>query len=221
MSKWLELIIEEKDFSDGYYYHDAIKRYIQMEKDVPYQLVSAFLQLIKNKEIFKRDKLNLKTTQISTQVLGRISTYSKAISIKKFKSKDDNSKDSTPIIDNNVNDLFSKDFEYILWIVVKAFLKFEEDHEQLDKDDVFFFFYNILSDYEPTDENHKKIITAYKRAVICGILAQEVGYKLSNKKTLSNQEIFDSVRNAIKKHVANIDDDHYPKLHKAKTTENP
>jgi hypothetical protein len=122
----------------------------------------------------------------------------------KSKKRSSGEKDvARPKTRNDMDELLESDFDYFLFVLFSAFLKFDADSEKLSKDDAIRFFYDVIRDYKPFQEKGKNKLSSYKLFTIVGILSEEVGYKLSNKKNLSSQEIFQAVRNAIKKHTLN------------------
>lgn len=104
-----------------------------------------------------------------------------------------NIKSTVPI---NTNRVFA--------IIITAFFDYQRDYPKAGKDEsIAFFYWAFEEEYKsrmaPADQEK---FTEYKQAVISGIMSMSVGFRLSSKGNITNEEIFQATRNPIKKYKA-------------------
>ncbi len=173
-------------------YHRVILWYINQQRHVPYGLVASFLNCLKDAKGVEHEELSKKAdalAKVAFQKLPALKEYQFT-----WHPKIETSDENFAVV--------QYDTERVLFECIYAFLLMDQDLPTVKKEDAISFFYEaVVDEYFPRLKlsGVQKKFQPYRWMVIAGILTQTVGYRLTNKKDLNKEEIFQATRNAIRK----------------------
>lgn len=187
----LHLVIPaEKVKLFGNLYND-IAGYMERNEPIPCDLIEGFTSCFFTKEYHDEIESWKKARRVTGEALRRMQSvrgYDFKWQTITIKTKD-GIKEYKQYSENKLCECAFMYFSYL------------EGNPNCTKEDAIDLLYEcVLHDHliQPI-KSHRKKITEYKRSVIAGILAIAVGYKLTSKKDPTNEEIYQAVRNALKK----------------------
>lgn len=188
--KSLEIIVAPENRDEFINLFITIRSYSDIGLDVPSIFIKVFFELLLDAGKYKMSQLFRKAGDYSAVAVEKIN----ALKGYQFSWRDTEIPEGI-VIKNDVSKIFLE--------LVYAFLLYDKDHKNVDKDDAIAFFYQAFNDeyknrIEATDQDS---FTLYKQAVISGILAMSVGYTLTTRLNPTNEEIYQCTRNAIKKYL--------------------
>jgi hypothetical protein len=182
----------KKEFLD---IHRVAYNYIENKMNVPFSLVASLYQIMYEESDYQFH-LHWKEAQrqaaIAMQKIKALRGY-------QFRWKD------RSITEHNY--IFKPDTKHIFAELIYAFSQYNEDYAAAGRDEVIAFAYMAFDEeykgmMKPKD---RKYFTPYKQAIVSGILATAMGFRLTGKTNPSNAEIFEATRNAIKKYKTRED----------------
>jgi hypothetical protein len=189
--KFLALYVKEEKRPLLEFLASDMYRFIEKEKDVPYLVVHTFLNLFIDPAKLDENDIAENANLVTTKILKRLSGR--------------NDLPHTKIIDNGVQHLaapllHSLSFSDFMYQLMHSFLSSQHRLGPASKDDTIGFWYHHLKSHNGLYDSKENPLTRNKKRLITAIIVQEMGYSISSKKNLTNDEISDSVRNAISKY---------------------
>ncbi len=102
-------------------------------------------------------------------------------------------------IPKSINSL-APDTKFVFTEIIYAFFLAQNDIDKMGKDEAISFFYLALKKEYKMQllPDHIKNFSTYKQAVVSGILAIGIGFKLTSSASPTKEEIYQATRNAIK-----------------------
>lgn len=169
--------------------YNDISFHLERKEPVPYDLVHTFISCIFSKEHYEEKNDWIKAGEIAKKALARM----ESVKGYDFKWK-------TVTVRTKEKEIkYPNDSEKKLCECLYRYF-FNKEKYPTKEDAVEIFYDTILGEHftQPI-KSHLKRITEYKRMVIAGILTISVGFKITSKKNPNNEEIYQAVRNALKK----------------------
>ncbi len=193
--KQLTIIVTPDNKREFLDIHRLAHTYIEQRKNVPFSLVDRLFEIMYEQSNYQ-DYLKWKKAYQQA-----------ALAIEKIETKKDfqfHWRDEALFENKNVK---KPDTKYIFAQLIYAFSNYNEDYDIAGKDEAIAFVYKAF------DEEYKamlmpkdrKLFTPYKQAIISGILAAVMKFRVTSKANPSNAEIFEATRNAIKKYQTRKD----------------
>jgi hypothetical protein len=97
---------------------------------------------------------------------------------------------------------FELDTKYVFAEIIHAFSNYNDDYPAAGKDEAIAFVYLAFDEEYKSmmKKKDKSEFTPYKQAIISGIVAAAMGFKITRNANPSNGELFEATRNAITKY---------------------
>ena len=188
-NKNLEFVVEKSNVENFKRNIQIILGLIENKQEIPYAPVKEMLSFLQQKEKFQYKLFAQKAKKASKYAIDFISTH-------KDYRLDWKLKDIEPTKSTK------NDFSIFAQVILHAYFNFSYDHNEDDlKHDAVHFFYKALNEeLDTTKMNLKKgKISDYKIFVMAGVFAISAGHTISTKSPLKPQEIYNAVRNTLKK----------------------
>ena len=186
----IKLIVTSENKKEFFDIYVTIRSYMDKGDNIPKAIVARLYQIMYEEGDYK-----------FSQFLDLAGKYS-SNAIERLKSMNDYQFTWLPRIVPENDFIFIPDTKQIFTELISAFFLYAEDHKDAGKDEAIAFIYWAFDDEYKTKMqlNDLEKFSSYKQAVISGIVAMAMGYKLSSKPDLSNEEIFQATRHAIRKY---------------------
>jgi len=189
--KPLEIVVVPENIQEFINLHITVKNFAEAGIDIPAAYVRALFELMYDPLKVKNNLAWEEAVKYATVAVGQLKKYKNYL----FEWNDTVLKNSDETVKN--------DTPKVILEMIYAFFLFKNDQKLVEKDDVIACFYQFFDDEYKNrmSEDFKKEFTPRRQAIASGILTMSVGYPLSSKRDLSEEEIFQSTRNAIKKYL--------------------
>lgn len=187
----LEIIVTPENKQEFINFFTTVKNFADSGIDVPAAYVSRLLQLMYDPSKMKRNlswENAVKYSEIACEKVRNLKNY-------QFHWLD------TPV--EGSNEMMKNDTPKVFLEMMFAFFLFKNDHGEVPKDDAIAFFYQAFDEeYKGRlSPEHQELFSPRRQAILCGILAVSLGYKLTSKANPTEEDIYQSSRNAIRKYL--------------------
>jgi hypothetical protein len=186
----IKIIITPENKSEFLDITIIVRTCINMGKSIPTSIIARLYEIMYDEKNYNINKLLHEAEKYSAIAVDKI----KSMKDYQFTWKDRQMPGSDV--------LFTPDLKQIFTELIRAFLLYKEKYVTAGRDEAIAFIYLAFDEeYKARMQlNDQRNFTPYKQAVVSGILAMAMDYKLSSKPDLSNEEIFQATRNAISKY---------------------
>ena len=188
-NKNLEFIVSESNVESFNRTLQIIFGFLANNNDVPVVTVKYLLSILLSKNDFKYKTRAQKAKKASQYVSDFISNHKDYQLDWKLKGIE-------------IGKSTKYDFSLFAQLMLQAYFQFNYEHGEKDLkiDAVHFFYKTLIEELDTSKMNLKEgKISDYKIYVMAGVFAISAGHTISTKSPLKPQEIYNAVRNTIKK----------------------
>jgi hypothetical protein len=188
--KPLEIIVTPENKQEFINFFTTVKNFADSGIDVPAGYVSRLLELMYDPSKIKKNLSWAEAVKCSAVACEKVREFKNY----QFHWIDTQVEGSDEVIKNDTPKVFLE--------MIYAFFLFKNDNDIVRKDDAIAFFYQAFDDeyIGRLEPENQKAFTRRRQAILSGILAMSVEYLLTNKPNPTEEDIFQSTRNAIRKY---------------------